>query len=966
MMTSPLVPPTGIAAFAAALADADRLHARATDRLKLAHDASHYSLVPRAVAIPVDAAEVGRLFAASAGSGVPLTFRSGGTSLSGQAGTEGILVDTRRHFREIEVLDGGARVRVGPGATVRQVNARLARHGRKLGPDPASEIACTLGGVVANNSSGMACGTAANTYNTLDSLVIVLPSGTVVDSAAPDADERLRALEPALHEGLARLRDRVRANPASVRLIEHQFAMKNTMGYGLNSFLDHTRPVDLLAHLVVGSEGTLGFIAAIVMRTVPLLRHAMTGLLVFDDLAAATGALPALVETTPATIELMDAASLRVAQADPAADAALLRIPVERHAALLVEYQAESVEEVRALSAAASPTLSRLRLAAPADLTADASARAALWHTRKGLYATVAGARPSGTTALLEDVVVPVPALLDTCERLTGLFDRHGFNDAVIFGHAKDGNIHFMLTERLGGPMTRLEAFTEDMVELILGAGGSLKAEHGTGRMMAGYVRRQYGEELYKVMRELKALCDPLGVLNPGVIITEDPRAHTRNLKTTPTVEDEVDRCVECGYCEPVCPSRDLTTTPRQRIALRRESELARRAGDLDTVRQLEAEYGYDAIDTCAVDGMCQTACPLHINTGDLIKRLRAEQANPLVSSGWMAAAKHWRTSTSVASAAMNLTRALPDGVVTVPNRLARRVIDADLLPLWSPELPGGGAPRPSGGTAGAPAPGGSREVVYFTACVGTMFGPSPEGRGVRPALESLCSRAGVTLVFPDDLPGLCCGTPWRSKGMSAGAHEMEHRLLESLWRATREGELDIVCDASSCTEGVRQSIEKAAATPGSPFGALRVRDAVSFVAEEVLAHLPPARRIRSLALHPTCSTTRMGIDDALRAVAATVAEQVVVPDAWGCCGFAGDRGMLHPELTASATAAEAREVTAAGHDAYASSNRTCELGMTRATGQEYQHVLELLDRVTGPAEASAAAAGSGVRPPHD
>ncbi|MDA8438796.1 MAG: FAD-dependent oxidoreductase, partial [Propionibacterium sp.] len=254
MMTSPLVPPTGIAAFAAALADADRLHARATDRLKMAHDASHYSLVPRAVAIPVDAAEVGRLFAASAGSGVPLTFRSGGTSLSGQAGTEGILVDTRRHFREIEVLDGGARVRVGPGATVRQVNARLARHGRKLGPDPASEIACTLGGVVANNSSGMACGTAANTYNTLDSLVIVLPSGTVVDSAAPDADERLRALEPALHEGLARLRDRVRANPASVRLIEHQFAMKNTMGYGLNSFLDHTRPVDLLAHLVVGSE----------------------------------------------------------------------------------------------------------------------------------------------------------------------------------------------------------------------------------------------------------------------------------------------------------------------------------------------------------------------------------------------------------------------------------------------------------------------------------------------------------------------------------------------------------------------------------------------------------------------------------------------------------------------------------------------------------------------------------------
>ena len=955
-MTSPSAP--AVTRLAAALADPSRLRTRASDRLKMAHDASHFHLVPQAVAIPVDADEVGRLFAVADRQGLALTFRSGGTSLSGQAGTEGLLVDTRRYFRDIEILDGGARVRVGPGATVRQVNARLARHGRKLGPDPASEIACTLGGVVANNSSGMACGTVANTYNTLDSLVLVLPSGTVIDSGAADADERLRLLEPALYEGLVRLRDRVRSNPASVRQIEQQFSMKNTMGYGLNSFLDHTRPVDILAHLVVGSEGTLAFIASIVMRTVPLLRHAMTGLLVFDDLAAATGALPALVETAPATIELMDAASLRVAQADPAADAALLGIPVQRHAALLVEYQAESLEQVRALSAAASPTLSRLRLSAPADLTADPAARARLWHTRKGLYATVAGARPSGTTALLEDVVVPVPALLPTCERLIGLFARHGFVDAVIFGHAKDGNIHFMLTERLGGPASRLEAFTEDMVDLVLGAGGSLKAEHGTGRMMAGYVRRQYGDELYAVMRELKTLCDPRGVLNPGVIITDDPHAHTRNLKTTPTVEDEVDRCVECGYCEPVCPSRDLTTTPRQRIALRREAALARRAGDLETLRQLEDEYGYDAVDTCAVDGMCQTACPLHINTGDLMKHLRADRANPLVNAGWSVAAKHWGTLTTVASAALSLTRALPDSVVTVPNRLARRVVDADVLPLWSGDLPGGGTPRPAGGASGAAPADATREVVYFSACVGSMFGPSNEGPGVRPALESLCARAGITLRHPDDLPSLCCGTPWRSKGMTDGARDMEHRLLESLWRATRGGELEIVCDASSCTEGVRQTIEKAAATSGR-YAGLRVRDAVPFVAEHVLPLLPPARRVGSLALHPTCSTTRLGINDSLRTVAEAVAERVVVPDSWGCCGFAGDRGMLHPELTASATAAQAREVTEGGHDAHASSNRTCELGMTRATGKQYQHLLELLDRLTAPADERASLGAS-------
>ncbi len=955
----PTTAPEVLAAFAAALADPERLRSRASDRLKMAHDASHFALTPQAVAVPVDAAEVGRLFAASAARGVPLTFRSGGTSLSGQAGTEGLLVDTRRHFRDIEVLDGGARVRVGPGATVRAVNTRLAPHGRKLGPDPASEIACTLGGVVANNSSGMACGTAANSYHTLDSLVLVLPSGTVLDTGAGDADERLRALEPELYQGLARLRDRVRGSAASVATIEQQFSMKNTMGYGLNSLLDHTRPVDILGHLVVGSEGTLGFIASVVMRTVPLLRHAMTGLLVFDGLDAATGSLPAILETGPATVELMDAASLRVGQADPAADDVLRRIVVEQHAALLVEYQADSPAAVAELEAAALPTLARLRLSAPAELTADARARERLWHTRKGLYATVAEARPSGTTALLEDIVVPVPALLHTCERLTGLFERHGYGDSVIFGHAKDGNIHFMLTEHLGaGSTDRLQAFTEDMVDLVLGVDGSLKAEHGTGRMMAGYVQRQYGDELYAVMREIKRLCDPLGVLNPGVIVSDDPDAHTRNFKDTPTVEEEVDRCVECGYCEPVCPSRDLTTTPRQRIVLRRELQQARAAGDLALVRELESEYIYDAVETCAVDGMCQVACPVSINTGDLMKRLRAEHHEGGVAArGWAVAARHWAGVTRTAAVALTVAKALPDRAVLGPNRLARRVVDPDTLPLWSAELPGGGSPRtaagPSPSTPAVPpagAPGvqtGRVEVVYFTACVNAMFGPSEGGTGVRPAFVALCERAGVRLVHPADTAALCCGTPWRSKGMTDGARAMESRLLSSLWRASRSGELPVVCDASSCTEGIRHVIEDAVARPGSPYAGLRVVDAVPFVAEHVLAHLPPVRRIGSLVLHPTCSSTRLGMNDALSVLARAVAEAVTVPAATGCCGFAGDRGLLHPELTAAATAPEAAEVRSGRFEAHASCNRTCELGMTRATGEQYRHVLELLDEGT-------------------
>ena len=925
------------------LAESIAVSRRAIDRYAYAHDASHYQFVPDAVATPTSAAQVAALFREAKAAGRSLTFRAGGTSLSGQAGTSDIVVDTRHHFRTVSITPDGSLLTAGPGTTVNRANAALRRHGRVLGPDPASEVACTIGGIVANNSSGMTCGIHANPYATLDSLVVVLPSGTILDTAAPSAGEKLRRLEPGLYAGLATLRATVRSDPAMAETVRRRFSMKNTMGYAVNALLDYEDPLDILAHLLVGSEGTLGFISEARFRTLPIPAHVGTALLTFPSLAAATEALPALVDSGLTVIELMDAASLRVAQGLAGTPDTIAALQVADHAAFLVEHHADTADELSQRMAALGELAGGLNLATPIAIAADAAEKARLWKVRKGLYTSVAGSRPSGTTALLEDVCVPVDRLLATCEGLTELFSHHAYDSSVIFGHARDGNIHFMINERFSeaSSVSRYEAFTADMVDLVLAQDGNLKAEHGTGRMMAPYVERQYGHDLYEVMRSIKRLIDPDGVLSPGVVLPiEGPptRLDVATLKLPVTVESEVDRCVECGFCEPACPSKDITLTPRQRITLRRDMVGLRAAGKPAMADELERDYEYAGIDTCAVDGLCGLACPVSINTGDLTRRLRREEANPVLAATWGGAAHVWGAGTRAGGFALGVAERLPPGMVTGITSAARKVVGEDVVPRYDGSLPGGGSRRVAGRIGE-----GSREAVYVPACIQTMFGPEAGGDGVMAAFRELCARAGVTVEVPQGIGSMCCGTPWKSKGYAGGYKVVSDRTLPKLWDASGHGRLPVVVDAASCTEGYQVMLEHASkAYPGLSFV-----DATTFVAHHVLPALTVTRTLASVAVHPTCSSAQIGSTEDLLAICRAFADEVVVPLDAGCCAFAGDRGMLHPELTASATRREAAEVVSRDHDAYVSTNRTCEIGMSRATGKPYRHALELLAELT-------------------
>lgn len=904
-----------------------------------ARDASHFLRVPKQVHFPDSVEELVRLFHMAKDTRQPITFRSGGSSLSGQGVTRATLLDTRMHFGGARVLDEGRRIYVEPGVTIRYANALLQRYHSRLGPDPASEIACTMGGALANNSSGMTCGTEFNAYKTLESMVFVLPSGTVLDTSAPDARDRLRVEVPEIHSGLLSLRDRIRSSPHSVSEIERLFSIKNTMGYSVNAFIDFYDPVDILCHLMIGSEGTLGFIASAVLRTVPIPGFTSTALAVFPSLAIASGELPDLTCTRCRAIELMDAREIRVASQATDASELLPALDLGSEAVLLFEIAGESPGELRSNVADVESVIARSR-AARFSVAPNAASESRIWRARKGLYALVAGARPQGTSALLEDVAVPMHRLAQTCSGLSNLLEEFHYRDSIMFGHARDGNLHFLLSENFASSsgLDRYARFTERLVDLVLDNGGTLKAEHGTGRVRAPYLERQYGPELLSVMVDVKRLIDPHGILNPDEIVSQDPTIHLKDLKTTPPVEEVVDRCVDCGFCEPVCPSRKFTTTPRQRIAIRRAMSLARESGNTELLEALEAQSSHEVVDSCAVDGMCSTVCPLGINTGTLVEQLRQERSSKAEQRLGVWGANHWGLTTALVSFGITVSQRIPRLTSRLATK-ARLVTSSSKIPLVDEDLPRGGHRRRS-------ARADNPDIIYLPSCMNTLFSAPENSMGVNRAFLALCREAGISVRIPIGIDDLCCGTPWKSKGLDRGYRRMREAVCSAMVRETRRGEVPFVTDASSCTEGFIKSLEGFHLPPDRN---IRVFDVVSFTVNELMPRLPKVeRKFDSLALHPTCSIIRLGLEQDLKNLASEVAHATITPHAWGCCAFAGDRGLLVPGLTQSATEAQAQQIESEQSQIHASCNQTCEIGMSLATGATYGHIIEYLALALG------------------
>lgn len=924
-----------------------RVKTKLLDLVSFASDAGFYHLVPKAVVQPINDKEIISLFEFSQKHAIPLVFRAGGTSLSGQSITDGILVDLSSSWKNIIIEENGNTVRVQPGITGAMVNAHLKKYCRKIGPDPASISAAMMGGIVSNNSSGMCCGVKLNSYHTVKYLRFILPNGHTYSTEIKEDYSRFEDIENELFTNISDLRNKIIHTPELYDRIRKKYLTKNTVGYSLNAFIDFEHPLDILAHLLIGGEGTLAFISEVVLNTVPDYSHKATALLYFSTISDACNAILPLTDSGALMVELMDRASLRAVENMESIPDFVKTLP-ESAAALLVEYQENTIEVLHEKVQSFLKSVSSSRVIQVPKFTSVPYEMASLWKVRKGLFPAVGAVRASGTTVILEDVAFPVEKLRDAIVDLQQLFKKHHYSNAIIFGHAKDGNIHFVVTQSFNSEeeINKYDFFIKDVVELVIKKyDGALKAEHGTGRNMAPFVETEWGELGYDIMKTLKLSVDPHLLLNPGVIINDDKNTHLKNLKELLTVDSEVDTCIECGYCEHKCPSRDLTTTPRRRIVVRRALKRLEVNGNTAKYKLLKEQFQYEGLDTCAVDGLCATACPVDINTGDLVKRLRRENHSSIANSIALMVAKNFSTVQWSLRAVIKSGDAINSlfGKKSMTNLTTTIKKSIPNAPLWTSQITS--PPQLSAIQFNGLKKNDEPKIIYFPSCISRLLGTYvAKEKNIMETFMSVCEKSHISVSVLENANSNCCGQIFSSKGHQDAYHFTANTIVEKLWKATESGRTPVVIDVSSCAYALKQISRALSSENKEKYQKLKLMDAVEFLNDMVLPKSQIKQRKNNIVLHSVCALEKLKIEDKFLKVAKHFSKEVVLPKSNGCCGMAGDRGFLFPELTESATNEEKQEVKNENFEGYYASTKTCEMAMSEVVKKNYESILYLAD----------------------
>lgn len=924
--------------------DAQRIITDPTLTLAYGTDASFYRLVPKIILQLDSLDEVVAAIKACYALTIPVTFRAAGTSLSGQALSDSVLITLTNNWRNYKISEDAHQITLQPGIIGAEANKLLAPHGRKIGPDPASINTCKIGGIAANNASGMCCGTAQNSYKTLAGMTVVLADGTVLDTLNADSRHAFQHSHAELLSDLAELASVCQEDEELADKIRHKYRLKNTTGYSLNSLTDYSDPIDILQHLFIGSEGTLGFIADITYNTVIDHAHKASGLYVFKDIETTCRAVSELSKTTAAAVELMDSRALASVANEPGMPDFIAQLGQEGNteaAALLVEIHGEDNTDLAQQDAEIAALINQFSPMHQVAFSTDTTVCAQLWAIRKGLFPAVGAVRETGTTVIIEDVAFPIEQLAPAVRELQQLFTRYHYHEAIIFGHALAGNLHFVFTQAFDSQeeIQRYSDFMDAVAQLVaVDYQGSLKAEHGTGRNMAPYVELEWGQAGFALMQRIKQIFDVTGILNPGVIINDDHQAHVKDLKAMPAADTLIDKCIECGFCEPVCPSRNLSLTPRQRNTVFREiSRLRRTEEDPARLAEMEKAFQYQGVDTCAATGLCADRCPVGINTGDLMRKLR-QQHSPMAKSIARWTAEHFSTITKTTKMSLGVVNGVHSVIGTKGMKAISKTahkLSGEKLPLWTEHMPR------SAGKMKAPTifAIGKEKVVYFPSCASRNMGTEKNAADARPLAEvtiSLLEKAGYEVVLPNKLDNLCCGMPYKSKGFVDTAANKAQELENSLWQISEQGKLPVLMDTSPCASLSKETMRQG----------ITILEPFKFVADFVLPKLDITPQDEPVMLHITCTSRRSGLAGVMQKVTEACAKQVIIPEDILCCGFAGDKGFTTPELNASALAPLKAQVPRNCNEGY-SNSRTCEIGLSEHSGIEYRSILYLVDKVS-------------------
>ncbi len=894
-------------------------------RIATAADAGCYQKIPQIVLKPDGEKEVIDSIRILNETKTPVTFRSAGTSLSGQSISDSVLMQARGdQWNRYEILDNGRYIKTQPGITGTRLNQVLAPYGMKFGPDPASINSAMVGGIIANNASGMSCGIHANSYATIESARIIFSDGTLLDSGDAESRKAFVAKKPKLIDTLTELKKKISTQPEWVEKIREKYSIKNTTGYGLNSFLDFDDPLDILLHLMVGSEGTLGFISEATFRTIPVLPFRASSLIYFKDLETACNAVPPLRKARVPAIEIMDREALRSVEDNPGIPDYLKDLG-KNVTALLIDLEAESQEALDTLIRKTEDALEGFELERDFEVTSDSKQIIDYWNVRKGVFPSVGGMRKPGTSVIIEDIAVRAEHLTDAVIDMRNMLDELDYKDAVIYGHVLDGNLHFIFAQNFHDPeeLKKYEHMIDQLTRLIVDKyNGSLKAEHGTGMNMAPFVKYEWGTELYEIMKEIKQAFDPHAILNPDVIISEDPQLHLKHFKPLPIIDEAVDKCIECGFCEINCLTNGLTLTARQRIVVQREIErLSVSNENRVRLRNLEKAFRYEGEDSCAGDGLCATSCPLSIDTGQMIKHIRARNnarkrpGNPVAT--WIG--NHFKAVHAFVKFGL--------GMMT----LMGRILPFKKIFIWDRHMP---RPVKASQLISPACKEGTMKVVYFPSCINQSMGTSVRDAVKKPLIQvtvEVLEKAGYSVIYPEDMNTLCCGTPWESKGFNDIADAKSSELEEALMKVSKGGEYPVLCDTSPCTHRMKRVMTDK----------LKLYEPVEFIHDHLLDKLELKKSPEKMAFHVTCTSTKMGLQDKFMKVAQACTEHPVFPEEVGCCGFAGDKGFSLPEINSWALRNLKIEVNelSAGY----SNSRTCEIGLSRNSGIDYKSVMYLV-----------------------